>query len=125
MSPGCSSHRLRRLCWLPLALPRRAVGAERPPRMPEGHIGAARRPEPGRASALSLPPSSTERCSPIKPDPSPFLPAVYPFFFLATTKPTTERSPKFPAAAPPRPNPSAQELPLLPCQPFEPLWSSL
>jgi hypothetical protein len=43
------------------------------------------------AHLLFLSLSSTERCSPIKPDPSPFLPAVYPFFFLATTEPTTER----------------------------------
>jgi hypothetical protein len=77
------------------------------------------------AHLLFLSLSSTEQCSPIKPDPSAFLPAVYPFFFLATTKPTTEHSPKFSAAAPPRPNPNAQELSLLPRQPSDPPWSSL
>jgi hypothetical protein len=125
VSAGCSSHRPRCLCWLPLALPRRDAGAERPPRTPEGHVGAARRSEPGRASALSLSLSSTERYSPIKLDPSPFLPAVS---LSSSSRPQSRppsRSPKFSPAAPPRPNPSAQELPLLPRQPSDTLWSSL
>jgi hypothetical protein len=54
VSPCCLSHRPRRLRWPSFILPHRAAGPERQPRTPEGHAGAARRPELGPVPALPL-----------------------------------------------------------------------
>jgi hypothetical protein len=106
MSPGYSSHRPRRLCWLPLALPRRAACAERPPRMPKVHDRAARRPEPGPASVLPLP-LFYSVMFPYKARWDPFFLAVFPFLLprdhQANHRAARQNSPRslHPVAEPP------------------------
>jgi hypothetical protein len=79
VSPGCPSHRLRHLRWPSFVLPRRAAGAERPPRTPEGHAGAPADLSPAlRLLSLSVSLSSTEQGSPVKFDPNPIFLACFP-----------------------------------------------
>jgi hypothetical protein len=90
VSPGCSSHRPRCLCWLPLAchveppVPSGRHACPRGTSAPPVDLSPA-----ARLLSLSLP-LFYRVMLPYKALPEPFPSRCFPFFFLVTTKPTTE-----------------------------------
>jgi hypothetical protein len=79
---------------------------------PEGHAGAARRPEPDPVTTLPLP-LFYEAMHSYKARPKPHFLACFLFFLLAPPKLAPRSSSEFAATAPPRPNSSCPPLPHL------------